>query len=204
MDWLLNQLKTESDLIVKSPIAFTVFVLFGFILGYVVAAWYLNGRLSEQEGQLSRYRVALGIDSASSGVLVELSNEELRAKAMTTAGTLRSFEIGLRNESESALNGAKDDKDKAERSFRVLRNKSDEFDRTLKADAVNVDTELRRRLGPKALGSIVGLPPTFYSASDGAPIGITSLLPSGMGMSAGFAGVLADGIEQMARLLPTK
>jgi hypothetical protein len=203
MDWLLGQLRAESELMLKAPFAFAVFVVFGFFLGYVVATWYYSGRMADQDGQLARYRVALGLDNRSDGALITLTNEELRAKAMATVEALRAFNIALRNETESATRGAKDDKDRGERSMRVLKNKSDDFDRTLKADAVNIDTELRRRLGPKAVASIVGVPPSFFSASDGAPIGVTSLLPSGSGMSAGFAGVLADGIEQMARVLPT-
>ena len=81
---------------------------------------------------------------------------------------------------------------------------SDEFDRKLKADSNLVDNELRRRLGPQAVASIVGVPPSVFSASDKAAVSIIGMMPSGMGMSAGFAGTLADSIEQMARLLPAK
>lgn len=204
MDWLFDQLRQETGLILKSPISFAVFVAFGVVCGYAIATWYYTGRLTEHEGLIARYRVALGIDASSQGNLIELTNEEMRAKAMTTASALREFAIGVRNETNSALVGAKDEKDKAERSFRILRDKSDEFDRKMKADTINVDTELRRRLGPKAVASIVGVTPSLFSASDGAPVNPIGIFPSGMGMSAGFAGTLADGIEQMARLLPVK
>jgi hypothetical protein len=199
---LIQILHDERDVIVGAPFLSFVLVGLGSILGYAVAKWYLTGRLTEKEGLLARYRVALGLVPGSRGVLIELTNEEMRAKATTTAAALRDFEIGMRNETQSAVSGARNEADKAERAMRILRDSSDEFDRKLKADAVSVDTELRRRLGPQALASSVGLPPTFYTASDRAPIGITSLMPSGMGMSAGFAGTFADGIEQMARLLP--
>ena len=159
---------------------------------------------SDKDGLLARYRVALGIDKPSQGSLIELTNEEMRAKAMSTAAALREFTVSLRNQTDSAVAGAKDDKDKAERSFRILKEMSDEFDRKLKADSNLVDNELRRRLGPQAVASIVGVPPSVFSASDKAAFSIIGMMPSGMGMSAGFAGTLADSIEQMARLLPAK
>jgi hypothetical protein len=201
---LLQILRDERDVIAGAPFLSSVLVGLGFVIGYAVAVWYFKGRLIEKEGLLARYRVALGLDPRSRGVLIELTNEEMRAKAMTTAAGLRAFEVGMRNELESAARGARNEQDKADRTRHILRDSSDEFDRKLKADAVNVDTELRRRLGPQALASIGGLPPTFYTTSEGAPVGIHSLIPSGSGMSAGFAGVLADGIEQMACLLPSK
>ena len=89
----------------------------------------------------------------------------MRAKAMSTASAVRDFTVSFRNQEESAVAGAKDDKDKAERSFR---------------------------------------PPSLFSASDHAAVSIIGVMPSGMGMSAGFAGTLADSIEQMARLLPIR
>jgi hypothetical protein len=204
MEWLLKYLKDEADQIMRAPLAFVVFVLFGFILGYVVATWYYEKRLTEQEGTIGRYRVALGLDKPSAGNLIDLSNSELKKMAENMAGRLRAFDVGTRNATQSAVAGSKDEKDKGERTMRVLRDRSDEFDRTMRSDAILLDTELRRRLGPQALASIVGLPPTFYSASDNAPVGIMSLLSSNTGMSAGFVAVLADGLDQMAKLLPDK
>lgn len=203
MEWIFEQLRRESELILKTPFAFVAFSLIGLMLGYAVATWYYNGRLVEKEGLVARYRVALGLDKPSQGNLIELTNEEMHAKAMTTVAALREFTISLRNQSDSAVTGARDEKEKAERSFRIMKEMSDEFDRKLKADTNLVDNELRRRLGPKAVASIVGVPPSIFSASDHAAVSIVGMMPSGMGMSAGFAGTLADGIEQMARLLPT-
>lgn len=160
--------------------------------------------VSTKPGQV---QVALGVEKASSGALIELTNTEMKAKASTTSARLRNLYQSLERQSRQiqALknSGAIDEKAAAERSFAITREVSEEFDRTLRADAINVDNELRRRLGPQAVASIVGLPRSFFSASDGAPIGVLGLLPSGTGMSAGFLGVLADGIDQMAQLLPS-
>ena len=201
---ILGELRRESELIMKAPIAFVVIMLFWSFVGYLVATWYYDGRMKEQEGTIARYRVALGLDKASQGKLIELSNSELKRMSENMAARLRAFDIGTRNEHQEAERSSKNAKDESERHMLILRDRSDEFDRTLRTDSVLIDTELRRRLGPQALASIVGLPPTFYSTSDKAPIGIQALISSGTGMSAGFVGTLADGLDQMARLLPEK
>ena len=54
------------------------------------------------------------------------------------------------------------------------------------------------------LQAIVGLPPAFYFADDSSPVGLAGLIPGGFGVSEQFICPLADGIEQMANLLPTK
>jgi len=190
--------------LMTAPAAFILLLVIGVGAGFSAGGWYYRDRIDEKNGLISRYRVALGLDKSNEGNLIELNNEEMRAKAMTTASALREFAVSLRNQTESAVAGAKDDKDKATRSFRILKEMSDEFDRKLKADSNLVDNELRRRLGPKAVASIVGVPPSVFSASDRAAVSIVGMMPSGTGMSAGFAGTLADSIEQMARLLPAK
>jgi len=201
---LLHYIQREWAHVKDAPLVFVVLLILGTTTGWYIASVYYQGRIADKDGLLARYRVALGIDRPSQGSLIELTNKEMRAKAMSTAAALREFTVSLRNQTDSAVAGAKDDKDKAERSFRILKAMSDEFDRKLKADSNLVDNELRRRLGPEAVASIVGVPPSVFSASDKAAVSIIGMMPSGMGMSAGFAGTLADSIEQMARLLPAK
>jgi hypothetical protein len=151
---ILQYLEREWSRVKDAPVVFVVLTLLGISTGWYLASFYYQGRLAEKDGLLARYRVALGIDKPSQGNLIELTNEEMRAKAMSTAAALREFTVSLRNQTNSAVVGAKDDKDKAERSFRVLKEMSDEFDRKLKADSNLVDNELRRRLGPKAVASL--------------------------------------------------
>jgi hypothetical protein len=44
-------------------------------------------------------------------------------------------------------------------------------------------------------------PRAFYRGTGGALVGAASVVPGAIGMSAGFAGVLADAINRMARML---
>jgi hypothetical protein len=210
------------DAAMKSPKAFATVAVALLLLGYGVAAWYYSKRLAEADAQLStknvmlqerdatieRYRVALGMTPASGGALIELSHAEMRAKAATTVAKLRSMSAEMERsglELQRLKNSGKvGEKQFQERQDALLREFSQRFEGELRADAINVDNELRRRLGPKGVASIVGLPKSLYSASDGAPIGIYGLFPSGFGLSAGFLGPLADGIDQMSRLLPEK
>jgi hypothetical protein len=211
---VIQWIKDNWAVLKSAPLPFIVLMISGAVTGYLVAAWYYSGQLEsraavleEKDHQLGRYRVALGIDKASEGALVELNNAEMRAKTATTSARLRELDASYRRRSKPMeANGAQTSEEKKiafDRNLALMAEVSDEFQRKLRADAINVDTELRRRLGPKALGSIVGLPPTFYSASDGAPIGILGLVSSvTTGMDAAFIGVLANGIDQMAQLLP--
>ena len=155
LDAVLAHLKSESKVIAKAPVAFVVFLALGVGLGYLVATWYYNGRMADQDGLLARYRVALGIDKASQGVMIELTTEELRSKALTTASALREFALGTRNEMESQSRDAKDEQDRGRRTMAVLKRRSDMFDRRLKADTVLVDTELRA--APEAWASSGGI-----------------------------------------------
>jgi hypothetical protein len=160
--------------------------------------------LEEKDGQLSRYRVALGIDKASPGALIELNNEELRAKALATAANLHAICISFRGKTESLqkeLAASKlNDKEKADRTFALMKEESDEFDQTTRTDAAIVEIELRQRLSPEAKASIVGLPPAFRG-TDGGLLPLMNIM-SGSGMDAAFICVDGDGIEAMAKLLP--
>jgi hypothetical protein len=201
---LFTHIEHEWAQLRAAPVSFVMLLVLGVGAGLGIGTWYYSGRVSEKDGLIARYRVALGIDRSSQGNLIELTGEEMRAKGLNTAAALRDMCVSLRNQTESAAAGATDDADKASRSLRILKEVSDEFDRKLKADTYNVDNELRRRLGPKAVAAIVGVPPSVFSTSDRAALDVTGLTPSGTGMSAGFVCTLADSIEQMARLLPTK
>jgi hypothetical protein len=210
---IVDYFVAEWGVLRSAPVTFILLVAIAVAVGYIASSWYFSGLLGnkaalieQKDAQIGRYRVALGIDKPSEGALIELTNAEMKAKAATTSTKVRGMHQSLdrqtRQIQELKNSGKLDEKSAAERSFAVIREVSQDFERTLRADAINVDNELRRRLGPKAVASIVGLPPSFFSASDGAPIGVLGLVPSGTGMSAGFLGVLANGIDQMAELLP--
>ncbi len=54
---------------------------------------------------------------------------------------------------------------------------AERFIRTLRADSFNVDNELRRRLGPRAVAAIVGIPPSIVS-DDGTRMDLSTLMLS--------------------------
>lgn len=209
MEWLLGKITANAEIFLKAPFAFALVLVFGWCAGYVVATWYFSGRLASQEGrmasseqQIARYRVALGIDQASPGALVTLTNIELKAKTATTVAKLRTLmESFQRRDSRLPVPTQYQPQNGLPPQVALLRELGLEFQRSYRADAVNLDNELRRRLGPTALAQIVGVPPTFYT--DGAALGLPGVLAGGPPeMQAGLIGVLVDGMSQMAALLP--
>jgi hypothetical protein len=170
---------------------------------------YINDQLTTKDGEIARYRVALGIDPASKGALIELNNQEMQAKAASTVVKMRDLCFLQEKkiaEIQSQINAKTlDEKGRLDRIQAVHRELSEQFVRTLRSDAFNVDNELRRRLGPQAVATIIGITPSIVS-DDGTRIDILSLVLSGtsfsMGFDINFVCVLADGIERMAKLLP--
>jgi hypothetical protein len=201
---LLEHIQKEWAVLKGAPLSFVILVVLGLLTGIAIGSWHYSGRLEEKDSQLSRYRVALGIDKASAGALIELNNEELRAKALATAARLHEMCISFRERGENLqkeLAASKlSEKEKGERTSALIKQESDEFDQTTRTDAAIVEIELRRRLSPEAKASIVGLPPAFRG-SNGGFLPLMNIL-SGSGMDATFICVDADGIEAMAKLLP--
>ena len=111
---LLHYIQREWARFKDAPLVFVALLILGITAGWSLASLYYQGRIADKDGLLARYRVALGIDKPSQGSLIELTNEEMRAKAMSTAAALRELTVSLRNQTDSAVAGAKDDKDKAE------------------------------------------------------------------------------------------
>jgi hypothetical protein len=110
------------------------------------------------------------------------------------------FNAATRGEEDAAHRLASDDTDRAERFAVVRRRRSDLFDRTLRTGAVRIDQELRRRLGPAVVASIV-LPRAFYGSGSGTVLDVGAVVPDGTGMSAGFAGPIADAIDALVTRL---
>jgi hypothetical protein len=178
--------------------------------GLGIGSWYYSERietLKEQmntkEAQLGRYRVALGIDKASRGNLIELTNDELTTKSIATVGKLRSVCLSVRKRDENAVKEETrlSAREKNKRALARLQEASDEVDKTVRSDTVLVDNELRRRLDPRAIAAIPGLSPSTYDAATGTPVDTLSLV-GGFGIADATC-FIADGIEQMAKLLPS-
>lgn len=199
---LWEYIKAEFVVLKAAPVSFVGLVVLSISAGIGIGAWHYGERLEADQAQIKRYRVALGIDAASKGALVELSNEELALRARSIVAKLRDFNstLNTRVTEVQKLNEAhKASKEQAAKDqLAVMQQVSQEFDSNLASDAYNIDAELRRRLSPEAVSHIVRVPALV--SDDGAHIPITALI-RGSGFDVGFLRVLADEIEQMAKLL---
>jgi hypothetical protein len=93
----------------------------------------------------------------------------------------------------------KEEKEQFDRNLALMKEVSQEFDTNMKADFLNANNEVMRRLDPKAIASVVR-GPIFSDAETGTPIGMASL-SSGQ-FEASFLCTYSDQLEQMAKLLP--
>lgn len=180
----------------------------GGMLYYNSQMGSLQQQIGVKDGQIGRYRVALRIDKASEGSLIELNNAELQAMALNVAGNLQgicsTYQKKIQGIQTDFNAGKYNEKEKMDRQMAVDKELSENFFRDLRADSFNVDNELRRRLGPQAVAAIVGITPSMV-ADDGTRVDLLTLLFSSGGMpgfNMDFTCTLGGGIEQMAKLLP--
>jgi hypothetical protein len=191
----------------ETPFTFLMLAGACLSLGLGVGKWYYAREIDTLKGQNERYRVALGIDKASKGNLIELTNEELKAKVLSTVPKLRDFCAVVRKKSDAADQELKekriDKQTRIKRQIAIINEASYEIDRNVRSDAYLLDNELRRRLDRRAVASLVNVPPSVYFEPD-TPIDILSLIPSGTGMDGAFiCQIVTDNIEKMAKLLKT-
>lgn len=211
---LLDRLRREWENVVRAPWSFATVTVVAFVLAYLAAAGYyssvvasLREQTSAQSGEISRLRVAMGIDATSKGAMVELTNEELKGKSRTVILDLRQFCSEYQRkyaEIQAELDAKKiDEKAASDQKDAFDKRLSDTFVTKYRADTFNVDNELRRRLGPDSVNSIVGVSRSI-TADNGAQVDLLSVaISSGSpGFTVGFTCTLADSIEQMAQLLP--
>jgi hypothetical protein len=200
---VFEYVKQEWVVLKGAPLSFVGLAAVFFVAGISIGAWHYSERLDTKDGEIHRYRVAMGIDAASQGALVELSNQELELKAQFTVSKLRALHAELNNRlaaiqtkaDEKKITQAQLGKDQ----WTVRQEVAQDFDSNLASDAHNVDEELRRRLDPKAIAHVVRVPALV--SADGSRIPITALF-KGDGPDTFFIIGLADEIEQMAKLLP--
>jgi hypothetical protein len=201
-------LRGETSVIKSAPWSFILFLVVGASTGYGASSWYYSKQITERDGQIGRYRVALGLDKTGDNALVELTNTELQSKATTIAGKLDnmcSLYQKREQEIQQSLNvGEIDQAGAMDRRKTVDTEMSYDFIQNLRADTFNVDNELRRRLGPTSVAAIVGISPSIAS-DDGTRVDIRTLMLSSGGMpgfNMDFTCPLANSIEQMVKLLP--
>lgn len=160
-------------------------------------------RLDSLGAEMARYRVALGIDKASQGALIELNNQELYMKAQSIVLPLRRLadELDRRERIiQKELESKRISKDEAiKQQTAAAQQIAITYDQNLASDAYNVRNEIRKRLSPEAIAHIVRVP--AFPAADGASIPLMEIM-KGEYMTAFFIRGFADEIEGMAKLLP--
>jgi hypothetical protein len=92
---ILEYLKKEWGALTKAPFSFIGLASVLLIGGIALGQWHYSELLNEKDGQIGRYRVALGIDPGSAGALVELDNQELALRAKSITQLLREFQSAL-------------------------------------------------------------------------------------------------------------
>lgn len=202
-----DYIRQEWAVLRKAPLAFVGLALAFFVAGVALARWYDSDKLNEKDDQLRRYRVALGIEQGSPNALVELTNQELRNKALIVSSRVQDLCNRFNKQSaeiKAQLDAKKfDEKGAHERHLALMKQISGEFHHDLRSDALNVQNELLRRLDPKAAAAVVRFP-VFADAATGTPISMESLLPNAFGMDAMLLCGFAEELQQLAKLLPSR
>ena len=185
-----------------APITFFGLVVVSIGSGILVGQWHFSERLEAKDGQIHRYRVALGIDEASKGALVELNNRELALKSQAIVAKLRdltrAWDEKAKSINEQAASGKITNDQASKDKEQAMADVVQAFDQNLASDAPNVESELRKRLDPEALGQIVRVPAFVAGDSRVTLLG----LMRGSSLSAFYIVGLANEMEQMAKLLP--
>lgn len=189
--------------------AFLTLAALGLGAGFGLGMLYYGGQvaalkeqLNTKDGQIARYRVALGIDPASKGALVELNNQELALKAQAIVAKLREFNFDLDAKlkviHEQRVAKKIDEHQALKDSRAAMQQVSDAFDANLASDAFNVEGELRKRMDPAAISHVVRVPAFI---ADGSRVTFLALM-RGSSSNAFYIRGFADEMEQMAKLLP--
>src|ERR1700677_2726545 len=102
MQSFFDYIKKEWAALIAAPWSFAGLTAVCLGAGFAAGMLYyssqvgsLREQLNAKDGQLGRYRVALGMDPASKGALVELNNQELALKAQWLVLHLRQFRVEL-------------------------------------------------------------------------------------------------------------
>ncbi|MGA8312554.1 MAG: hypothetical protein WB755_21155, partial [Terriglobales bacterium] len=193
------------EVLKTAPLAFVLLTCLAGGFGVVIGSWHYSERIQAQDQQLGRYRVALGIDPASKGALVELNNEELALKTQSTVLKLRQLSSALDKKNEGIdrrLNTGEITSQQAlaDRTG-AMKEISHDFDNSLASDAFNLENELRTRLDKNAISHVIRVPGFIEDGNYKAHFSLADLL-RGTGLDSTFIGRLADELEQMAKLLP--
>jgi|SRR5579871_3508774 len=203
---LWEYIKAEFAVLRGAPFTFVGLLVVSVGAGVAIGAWHYSERLETQELEIHRYRVALGIDKASEGALVELNNQELALRAQKIVADLRTLSTELDQKcsdiDKRAKSGELETSKAGEAKFAAMKEISQNFDGDLASDTYNVEHELRKRLSPEAIAHVVRVPAFIEGNDPNSRVTLFDFM-RGSGFDAMMLGRLADEIEQMAKLLPS-
>jgi hypothetical protein len=213
---LIDYIKKEWTVLSGAPGAFVGLVVVCLLSGLALASWHfsgqiatLSGQISSKDGEISRYRVALGIDKASKGAMVELTNEELYARAVSLTSSVRDLCVSY-GKRKSAIDKTFRSNDRAmlEADDNLAREITTEYHKSFRSDITIVINEMLRRLDKKTTAAVAR--PVITDADTGTPIDILTLFPSNDGsasmtrIEASSLCPIADESEQLSKLLPVQ
>jgi hypothetical protein len=207
-------IRKEWAVLRSAPGAFIGLAVVFFLSGAGAGSYYFAGQIAAmreqmvtKDGQVSRYRMALGIDPGSKGALVELTNEELQAKGFQSVAKLRELCGSTRRQVDALrvlLNEGKIDvKQWREGQLALNKDLADRFDQQQRADVLNIFNEILRRLDQKSIGAIARVSPSIIMGG-GAPVPLIASMPSGSEMESILACELANSLDQSAKQLPVR
>jgi hypothetical protein len=178
MDFI-QKLREEGQVIKSAPFSFVIFLAVGFTAAFLSSNWYYSKQIADRDSQLKtkdveldekdatikRYRVELGIVKADKQALLDLTNDELRAKARSLAGIIRGICFDYKDAMTRESKNWDSQKIPQARRRTLIAGISSQFAKRFemdaKADYLNVDSQLRARLGPEGMGGIVMVPFPF-------------------------------------------
>ena len=210
---LAEYIAKEWRVLSGAPFSFIILAVLCLLGGLGLASWHysgqistLSGQVTSKDGEISRYRVALGIDKASKGAMVELTNEELYARAVSLTSSVRGLCVLFdKRQAEFAKTFKSNKKSISEAEYNVALEITTDYEKSYRSDVTLMLNELLRRLDPKATAAIVRYP--IGDADTGTPIDVLTLSPGGHNGAAGrtiemsLLCPIADELEQLSKLL---
>jgi hypothetical protein len=157
---IADYIRAEWTVLRKAPFSFIILSLLWLSAGFGGGMLFYSGQVSAlreennaKSGEISRYRVAMGIDATSKGAMVELTNEELKGKSRTVVLDLRQFcseTNRIYAEIQAEVNAKKiDEKAATDQRNAFDKRLSDSFITNFRADTFNVDNELKKAIGAR-------------------------------------------------------
>jgi len=117
---IFDYIAKEWGVLKTAPFSFIGLSILCVVGGVALASWHYSERISTADAQVAakdaevgRYRVALGIDKASRGAMVELSNEELLAMANNIVPKIRDLCASFKKQASTYPKPPANPKDKA-------------------------------------------------------------------------------------------